>query len=34
MKFGDNKREIESTTVATGDQTISTKYFKIRILKE
>ena len=34
LKSGDIKRETESTIVAAQDQTISTNYFKNKILKE
>jgi predicted restriction endonuclease len=34
LKFGDIKGETESTIVAAQDQTISTNYFKRKILKE
>jgi hypothetical protein len=34
LKFGDIKAETESTIVAAQDQTISTKYFKRKILKD
>jgi hypothetical protein len=34
LKFGDIKEETQSTIVAAQDQTISTKYFKRKILKE
>jgi hypothetical protein len=34
LKFGDIKRETESTIVAAEDQAISTNYFKNEVLKE
>jgi hypothetical protein len=34
LKFGDIKRETESTIVAVQDQAVSTNYFKRKILKE
>jgi len=34
LKYGDIKGETESKIVAAQDQTISTKYFKNKILKE
>ena len=34
LKYGDIKGETESTMVAAQDQTISTNYFKNKILKE
>jgi hypothetical protein len=34
IKYGDIKGETESTIVAAEDQSISTNYFKNKILKE